>query len=73
MCGVEAEVETKRTSGPRERVDPVAALAQLLSAWATVIKTDPGFQAVLASVPRKTRRELARRFAYLVVGIREEA
>ena len=66
-------MEDKRVKGPREAPDPVATLAQLLSAWAVVIRQDPGFQAVLASVPRKTRRELARRFATLVTNLREEA
>jgi len=70
---MDGHAETKRTQGPRDPKDPVEALAQLLSAWAVIIRNDEGFQAVLASVPRNTRRELARRFATLVTNLREEA
>lgn len=68
----EAPVEDKRRKGPRERqISPVEALHELLSAWAIVIHKDPGFQAVLASVPRNVRRQLAREFAHRVVSIKD--
>lgn len=68
----EAPVEDKRKAGPRDE-NPIDALAEVLAGWAYIIRQDPAVQSILSSVPRQARRELARRFAALVVSLREEA
>lgn len=69
-----APIEDKAVEGPREgRRDPVVIAAELLAGWAAVLRRDEAFQAVLDSLPRNVRRELARRFAYLLLSVRDEA
>ena len=67
----------KRRRGPREKdakeYDPVQTAAMLLAGWAAVLRKDEEFMAVMRSIPRQVRRELARRFAYLLVTERDTA
>lgn len=68
-------MEDKAVKGPSRDVttDPVVVAAQLLAGWAAVLRKDEAFQAVMTSIPRNVRRELARRFAYLLLSLRDEA
>lgn len=69
-----SQMEDKAVKGPRDATkDPVEVAAQLLAGWAAVLRKDEAFQAVMSSIPRNIRRELARRFAYLLVSLRDEA
>lgn len=68
------QMEDKAVKGPKEAPpDPVVVAAQLLAGWAAVLRKDEAFQAVMTSIPRNLRRELARRFAYLLLSLRDEA
>ncbi len=70
-------VQDKRRKGPLEAADrtlpPAEVLAQLLASFATDLRNDPAWKAIVKKVPRQTRRELGRRFGQFVVGLREEA
>lgn len=72
------QIEDKRRRGPREtpkddEYDPIHTANMLLAGWAAVLRKDEEFMAVMRSIPRAVRRELARRFAYLLTSERDTA
>lgn len=59
---------TKRVEPPKA-VTPVEVMEQLLAGFAVDLARDPGWQAIIGQVPRHIRRELGKRFGYMVVGV----
>lgn len=57
------------TEAPARTDNPVEVMQQLLAGFAVELVKDPSWQAILQQVPRSVKRELGRRFGYLVMGL----
>ena len=54
-----------------ESENPIDTMTHVVSGFAVQLHEDPTWRALVAQVPRQTRRELARRFGYMVLQVNE--